>query len=91
MEPYRGRSFRGEVLAACDTNEERRGVALAFQCALRIMGARIQQQRRETGQVAAKRRLHGKPKLALPAADWLVAKEWLAGPTILSARNCKRN
>ena len=53
MEPYDA-DCRGEVLAACDTNDERRLIALRFKVSpswLRL----IQQQRRETGQVAPKK------------------------------------
>ena len=71
MEPY-DLAFRGEVLAACDTPEERRLIALRFNVSESWL-RRIQQQRRETGQVA--------PKLAAPRqpkwhawADWLIAK-----------------
>jgi len=71
MEPYDA-EFRGEVLAACDTNEERRAIALRFKVSESWL-RRIQQQRRETGQIA--------PKIAGPRqpkwrawADWLKAK-----------------
>jgi transposase len=71
MEPYDA-EFRGEVLAACDTNEEKRAIALRFEVSDSWV-RRIQQQRRETGQVA--------PKIAAPRqpkwhdwADWLIAK-----------------
>lgn len=47
MEPYDA-EFRGEVLAACDTNEERRLIALRFKVSESWL-RRIQQQRRETG------------------------------------------
>ena len=53
MEPYNA-EFRGEVLAACDTKEERRAIAVRF----KVSGywlRRIQQQRRETGQVVPKK------------------------------------
>ncbi len=52
MEPYDA-EFRDEVLAACDTNEERRAIALRFKVSESWL-RRIQQQRRETGQVAPK-------------------------------------
>jgi transposase len=71
MEPY-SEEFRGEVLAACDTNEERRSIALRFKVSESWL-RRIQQQRRETGQVAAKKAAARKPKW-LAWADWLVAK-----------------
>jgi transposase len=71
MEPY-DLEYRGAILAACDTNEERRAIALRFKVSESWL-RRIQQQRRETGQVA--------PKKAAPRqtkwhawADWLVAK-----------------
>lgn len=71
MEPYDA-EFRGEVLAACDTNEERHLIALRF----KVSGSwvrRIQQQRRETGQVAPKKAAPRQPKWHA-WADWLVAK-----------------
>jgi transposase len=71
MEPYDS-EFRGEVLAACDTNEERRLIALRFNVSESWV-RRIQQQRRETGQVAAKKATPRKPKWH-DWADWLVAK-----------------
>jgi transposase len=71
MKPY-DVEFRSEVLAACDTNEERRTIALRFEVSESWL-RRIQQQRRETGQVS--------PKSATPRqptwharAGWLVAK-----------------
>ena len=71
MEPYDAK-FRSEVLAACDTDEERRVIALRFKVSESWL-RRIQQQRRETGQVA--------PRIAAPRkplwqawADWLIAK-----------------
>jgi transposase len=71
MEPYSA-EFRAEVLAACDTNEERRAIALRFGVSESWL-RRIQQQRRETGQVAPKKAAPRKP--AWHAwADWLVAK-----------------
>lgn len=71
MEPY-DEKFRGEVLAACDTDEERRLIALRFKVSDSWL-RRIQQQRRETGQVAAKKASPRKPKWHA-WADWLVAK-----------------
>jgi transposase len=71
MEAYDA-GFRGEVLAACDTKEERRLIALRFGVSpswLRL----IQQQRRETGQVAPKKAAPRRPKWH-DWADWLVAK-----------------
>lgn len=71
MEPYDA-EFRGRVLAACDTNEERRVIALRFKVSESWV-RRIQQQRRETGQVAAKQAAPRKPKWHA-WADWLLAK-----------------
>jgi transposase len=71
MKPYDA-EFRGKVLAACDTNEERRLIALRFQVSESWV-RRIQQQRRETGQVAAKKAAPRQPKWQA-WADWLVAK-----------------
>ena len=71
MEPYDA-EFRGEVLAACDTNEERRAIALRFKVSESWL-RRIQQQRRETGQVTPKRAAPRQPKWHA-WADWLVAK-----------------
>ncbi len=71
MEPYDA-EFRGEVLAACDTNEERRSIALRFKVSESWL-RRIQQQRRETGQVAPKKAAPRQPKWHA-WADWLVAK-----------------
>ena len=71
MEPYDA-EFRGEVLAACDTNEERRAIALRFKVSESWL-RRIQQQRRETGQVAPKKAAPRQPKWHA-WADWLVAK-----------------
>ena len=71
MEAYDA-EFRGEVLAACDTDEERRVIALRFEVSESWL-RRIQQQRRETGQVAAKKNASRRPKWQA-WADWLVAK-----------------
>ena len=71
MEPYSA-EFRGEVLAACDTNEEKRLIALRFNVSDSWV-RRIQQQRRETGQVAPKNAAPRQPKWHA-WADWLVAK-----------------
>jgi transposase len=71
MEPYDA-EFRGEVLAACDTNEERRLIALRFNVS-EAWVRRIQQQRRETGQVAPKKAAPRQPKWHA-WADWLVKK-----------------
>lgn len=71
MEPYDA-EFRGEVLAACDTNEERRAIALRFKVSESWL-RRILQQRRETGQVAPQKATPRQP--AWHAwADWLAAK-----------------
>ena len=71
MEPYDA-EFRGEVLAACDTNEERRAIALRFKVSESWL-RRIQQQRRESGQIAAKKAAPRQPKWQA-WADWLIAK-----------------
>ena len=86
MEPYDA-EFRGEVLAACDTNEERRAIALRFKVSESWL-RRIQQQRRETGQVAPKRRLRVSPR-GMPGQTGLSPRS-LLGPTFICA-NCKRN
>ena len=64
--------FRGEVLAACDTTEERRVIALRFNVSESWL-RRIQQQRRETGQVAPKKAAPRQPKWHA-WAGWLIAK-----------------
>jgi transposase len=71
MEPYDAK-FRGEVLAACDTNEAKRAIALRFNVSESWV-RRIQQQRRETGQVAPKTAAPRQPKWHT-WADWLIAK-----------------
>ncbi len=71
MKPYDAK-FRGEVLAACDTTEERRLIALRFNVSESWL-RRIQQQRRETGQVAPKKAAPRRPTWHA-WADWLVAK-----------------
>ena len=71
MKPYDAQ-FRGEVLAACDTNEERRLIALRFKVSESWV-RRIQQQRRESGQIAARMAAPRQPKWHA-WADWLVAK-----------------
>jgi len=71
MEPYSA-EFRGEVLAACDTNEERLAIAQRFNVSESWV-RRIQQQRRETGQVAPKKAAPRQPKWHT-WADWLIAK-----------------
>jgi transposase len=64
--------FRGEVLAACDTNEERRSIALRFKVSESWV-RRIQQQRRETGKIAPQKAAPRRPKWHA-WADWLVTK-----------------
>ena len=71
MEPYDS-EFRGKVLAACDTNEERRTIALRFKVSESWL-RRIQQQPRESGQVAAKKAAPRQPAWH-EWADWLTAK-----------------
>jgi len=71
MEPYDAK-FRCEVLAACDTDEERRAIALRFKVSESWL-RRIQQQRRETGQVSPKIASRRKPTWHA-WADWLIAK-----------------
>jgi hypothetical protein len=68
MEPYDA-EFRGEVLAACDTNEERRLIALRFNVSESWL-RRIQQQRRETGQLAPKKAAPRQPKWHAWAAEF---------------------
>lgn len=71
MQAY-SEEFRGEVLAACDRQEGTRVVALRFAVS-EAWVRRIKQQRRETGQVAAKTtRQRESPWRAW--ADWLLAK-----------------
>ena len=64
--------FRGEVLAACDSHEGTRVVALRFSVSESWV-RRIKQQRRETGQVAPKKAATRKPKWHA-WADWLLTK-----------------
>jgi transposase len=64
--------FRAEVLAACDANEGTRVLAVRFSVSESWV-RRILQQRRETGQVAAKPIPPQVPKW-YDWADWLVAK-----------------
>jgi len=71
MEPYT-KEFRGQVLAACDANEGTQAVALRFGVSESWV-RRIVQQRRETGQIAAKSTRDRTPKWQA-WADWLVAK-----------------
>jgi transposase len=71
MEPYDAK-FRGEVLAACDANEGTRAIAVRFRVSDSWV-RRIKQQRRETGQVAAKKATPRKAEWHA-WADWLLAK-----------------
>ena len=71
MKPYDA-DFREEVLAACDANEGTQAVALRFNVSESWV-RRIKQQRRETGQVAAKKAASRKPKWHA-WSDWLLAK-----------------
>ncbi|HEU0069012.1 MAG TPA: hypothetical protein VFQ26_07105 [Nitrospiraceae bacterium] len=71
MEPY-STEVRGEVLAACDAKEGTRVIALRFKVSESWV-RRIQQQRRETGQIAPKKAAPRQPKWQA-WADWLVAK-----------------
>ena len=71
MDPYDDK-FRGEVLAACDTSELRREIAVRFKVSESWL-RRIQQQRRKTGQIAAKKAGPRPPKWHV-WADWLIAK-----------------
>jgi len=71
MQPY-SKEFRAEVLAACDAGEERRAIALRFEVSESWV-RRICQQRRETGQVAAKTTRDREPTWRA-WAEWLVAK-----------------
>ena len=69
--PY-SREFRGEVLAACDAGEGTQAVALRFQVSESWV-RRVKQQRRETGQIAAKTTRNRTP-IWQAWADWLLAK-----------------
>ncbi len=71
MKPY-STEFRGEVLAACDANEETRAIAVRLKVSDSWV-RRIKQQRRETGQVAPKKAAPRQPKWRA-WADWLMAK-----------------
>ena len=85
MEPYDA-EFRGEVLAACDTNEERHAIALRFEVSESWL-RRIQQQRRETGQVAPKKAARRQPKWRLGR---LACREDRRSARHLSARAASR-
>lgn len=71
MEAY-SKEFRREVLAACDTGEGTRAVALRFKVS-EAWVRRIKQERREQGKLAphSKRR---RRKVWEPYATWLLAK-----------------
>lgn len=64
--------FRGQVLAARDAGESTHAVALRFSVS-KSWVRRIVQQRRETGQVAAKTTRNRRPKWHA-WAEWLLAK-----------------
>jgi transposase len=64
--------FRREILAACDAREGTRAIALRFQVSESWV-RRIKQQRRETGQVAAKTAAPRLPKWQA-WTGWLLAK-----------------
>jgi transposase len=66
------KEFRSEVLAACDANEGTQAVALRFGVSESWV-RRINQQRRETGQIAAKITRDRVPKWQA-WSEWLVAK-----------------
>jgi transposase len=69
--PY-SKEFRGEVLAACDAGEGTQAVALRFNVSESWV-RRVKQQRRETGQIAAKTTRNRK-RIWQTWADWLLAK-----------------
>src|SRR5262245_31169048 len=71
MEPY-GMELRGEVLAACDRKEGTRLIALRFKVS-EAWVRRLKQRRRETGEVAPRRRSPRKPKWHA-WSDWLLNK-----------------
>jgi transposase len=71
MEAY-SKKFRAEVLAACDLGELTHDVALRFGVS-KAWVRRIKQQRRETGQVAAKTTRQRTP-LWHAWSDWLLTK-----------------
>ena len=64
--------FRGEVLAACDANKGTRDVAVRFTVS-EAWVRRLEQQRRESGQVSPKNAAPRQPKWRA-WADWLVSK-----------------
>ncbi len=69
--PY-SREFRRDVLAACDAGEGTQAVALRFNVSESWV-RRVKQQRRETGQIAAKTTRNRQP-IWQRWADWLRAK-----------------
>jgi transposase len=71
MQPY-SQEFRAEVLAACDADEGTHAIAVRLQVSDSWI-RRIKQQRRETGQIAAKTTRDRPPKWRA-WADWLLAK-----------------
>jgi len=71
MEAY-SKAFRAKVLAACDAGEITHDVALRFGVS-KSWVRRIKQQRRETGQIAAKTTRKRTP-IWQPWADWLLAQ-----------------
>jgi transposase len=71
MKPYTD-EFRAQVLAACDANEGTHAVALRFNVS-KSWVRRILQQRRETGQVSAKKTRERTP-IWHTWTDWLLAK-----------------
>ena len=68
MDPY-SQEFRSEVLAACDAGQGTQAVALRFKVSESWV-RRINQQRRETGQIAPKTAAPRQPK-------WQAWSEWL--------------
>ena len=66
------KEFRSEVLAACDASEGTQAVALRFKVSESWV-RRINPQRRETGQVAAKT-TRARKRIWQGWADWLLAK-----------------
>ena len=66
------KEFRGGVLAACDANEGTQAVALRFKVSESWV-RRVKQQRRETGQIAAKTTRRRQP-IWQGWTEWLQAK-----------------
>jgi len=87
MEPI-AVEVRAQVLAACDAGEGTRVVAVRFNVSESWV-RRVKQQRRETGQLAAKATPPQQPKWK-DWADWLVAKV-AARPDIYLARTAGRS